>query len=49
MKTLLLVMLLTLATTAQAAVYCQSMRDPSFKAWFEGYNCPPGYILLQIK
>jgi hypothetical protein len=45
MKKLLLVLLLA-STSAEAAVFCQSTRDPSYKAWFEGYSCPPGYILL---
>jgi hypothetical protein len=46
-KLLLVIMLSTIASQATSAVLCQSMRDPNFKAWFEGYSCPSGYYYLK--
>lgn len=34
---------------AQAAVLCQSMRDPNFQAWFEGYSCPTGFFMIDVR
>ena len=48
-KIIFALLLATAASSAQSAALCQSMRDPSFQAWFEGWSCPPGYILLDIR
>ena len=47
-KLILAVMLIAISSQASSAVLCQSVRDPAFKAWFEGYSCPSGYYLLKI-
>lgn len=48
MKKLVLVLVLSVvASQASAAVLCQSLRDPGFRAWFEGYTCPSGYYYIR--
>lgn len=49
MRKIIIAMLLLGSMGAQSAVLCQSMRDPNFQAWFEGYSCPPGYFMIRTK
>jgi hypothetical protein len=48
MKKLLLVAILLTSSTAHASVLCQSLNDPSYKAWFPGYSCPAGYFMIKM-
>jgi len=49
MKNLIILVLFTLSASAHSAVLCQSLNDPNFRAWYEGYTCPAGYYLIKIK
>ena len=49
MKKALLTALLTVSFNANAAVLCQSMRDPNFQMWVEGYICPTGFYMIRTK
>jgi hypothetical protein len=47
-KLILAVMLIAISSQASSAALCQSLRDPSFQAVFEGYTCPSGFYLVRI-
>ena len=34
------------AVPAHATVLCQSVSDPTFSAYFPGFLCPAGYIII---
>ena len=42
----LVILLALVSFNAHAIVKCQSMRDPGFKAYFEGYSCPAGFYQI---
>ena len=46
MKKLIIAIALFTAVQANATVLCQSISDPTYRAYFPGYMCPAGYFMV---
>lgn len=49
MKTLIIVSLLVLSSTAHSDVLCRKFIDYNYVTWFAGYTCPVGFMFVKSK